>query len=244
MSPDRPFTLADVGCRWGASDRWREFAQPVHIVGFDADEAECERLNANAAPTTRYVPIALGAEAGEATLYLTQEPGCSSLYEPDPEVLAKHPILDAVMRPVGTTQVELTTLDAWAAENDTTFDAAKLDVQGAELDVLKGAETQLQHLVMLEVEVELNPLYRGQPLFGDVDRFLRARGFELWRLAHLVHYGDNSETIADVQHFDDHATPFDARSGQLYWAHAFYVTTDLTGDRARRRAIAAQGFGL
>jgi hypothetical protein len=58
-------------------------------------------------------------------------------------------------------------------------DYVKLDVQGGELAVLQhGAETLAQALV-LEVEVEFLPIYRDQPLFGDIENLLRQRGFVL-----------------------------------------------------------------
>ena len=55
----------------------------------------------------------------------------------------------------------------------------KLDVEGAELDVLRGGEGVLAEALVLEVEVELNPLFAGQPLFADVDAHLRERGWAL-----------------------------------------------------------------
>ena len=62
------------------------------------------------------------------------------------------------------------------------FDAIKLDVQGAELDVLKGAQKKLSAATLVLSEVEFIPLYENQPLFGDVDGFLRAHGFLLHHL--------------------------------------------------------------
>ncbi|MBS0338828.1 MAG: FkbM family methyltransferase, partial [Proteobacteria bacterium] len=56
-------------------------------------------------------------------------------------------------------------------------DFLKLDVQGAELMVLQGAERTLEDVVMVQVEVEFVELYENQPLFADVDRYLRSRGF-------------------------------------------------------------------
>jgi FkbM family methyltransferase len=250
---DPPLTLADVGARGGPPESWRALAPPCRIVGFEADEEECRRLAAtDTSGAVRYEPVALGARAGPATLYLTEDPTCSSLYPPDPAAVAAHPAL-AVCRLVGRRDVELETLDGWCAANDVRFDALKLDVQGAELDVLSGATRSLADVVMLELEVELNPIYAGQPLFGDVDRFLRDRGFTLWRLAHLVHYGrreaDISPPVTDLQVFDWTTVPVVVHGGQLYWAHAYYVAGDVLepdapDERVRRAAVAADGFGF
>ena len=249
---ERPLALADVGARWGPNERWRELAPPVEIVGFEADEAECQRLSAEeASPAVRYEPVALGARPGPATLYLTQDPACSSLYSPDPAAVAAHPELE-VATLVGERKIELETLDGWCERTATSFDAMKLDVQGGELDVLTGATAQLERVVALELEVELNPIYTGQPLLGDVDRFLRSRGFALWRLGHLVHYGrsgvDTTVSLQDDQAFDSRYVEIASQGGQLFWGHAHYLAADVLespdDDRRRRAAVTAFAFGF
>jgi hypothetical protein len=55
----------------------------------------------------------------------------------------------------------------------------KLDVQGFELEVLKGAESTLHQAVGLECELSLAPIYEDQTLVSDVIRFLADRGFHL-----------------------------------------------------------------
>jgi FkbM family methyltransferase len=228
---DRPLVVVDVGCRWGFEKKWEALGSQVQLIGFDADAAECEALRQQPGDGVRYVAASLGAAPGPARLFLTREPACSSLYPPDPVLIAERPEL-ACTSLASTVEVELTTLDAWAAEAGVrSVDVLKLDTQGAELDILRGAEQLLGSVRALEVEVELNPLYRGQPLFGDVDRFLRERGYVLWRLGHLVHYGlpDGLSDVAveDRQVFDGQAVPFSARGGQLFWAHAYYVRREM-----------------
>ncbi len=124
--------------------------------------------------------------------------------------------------------ITLSTLDDWTREAGVlAVDFIKLDTQGAELDIFRGAERTLKSVRMLEVEVEFNELYTGQPLFGDVDRHLRERGFVLWRLGHLVHYGSaatrSEVNVPDRQFFDGRNVSFPAQGGQLFWGHAYYV---------------------
>jgi hypothetical protein len=47
---------------------------------------------------------------------------------------------------------------------------------------LQGAKNVLKNAVGLEVEVEFQPIYKDQPLFADVDAFVRDQGFELFDL--------------------------------------------------------------
>lgn len=58
-------------------------------------------------------------------------------------------------------------------------DFIHLDVQGAELAVLRGAGRLLDQVRAVWMEVEAIPLYRGQPLKQDVQAFMAQHGFEI-----------------------------------------------------------------
>lgn len=53
-----------------------------------------------------------------------------------------------------------------------------LDVQGGELDVLKGAKEYLKHVDLIYTEINFEELYEGCGLVGDLDKFLKPYGFE------------------------------------------------------------------
>lgn len=53
----------------------------------------------------------------------------------------------------------------------------KLDVQGYELHVLRGATRALPRVDALELELSLVELYEGQPFFDEVLRFVQDAGF-------------------------------------------------------------------
>jgi len=57
------------------------------------------------------------------------------------------------------------------------IDFIHMDVQGAELMVLEGSGAQLQNLRNIWLEVEAIPLYKGQPIKRDVERFFEKSGF-------------------------------------------------------------------
>ena len=83
-----------------------------------------------------------------------------------------------------TSPIKTTRLDD--VEGLPPIDFLKLDVQGAELDVLRGATQTLENVLVIESEVEFVPLYKDQPLFGEMQVFLRERGFLFHKLLDIA----------------------------------------------------------
>jgi FkbM family methyltransferase len=250
---DRPVVAVDVGSRDGVRPAWRALKPNALLVGFDPDPDECARLNAAVASpeTERYEPFALGARPGESVLNLTRDPQSSSLYPPSPAALARYPELWR-HEPVRTERIVLSTIDAWAAGAGVPgIDALKVDVQGAELDVLRGGEGMLAGARIVETEVEFQELYSGQPLFCDVVSFMRERGLELWRLRELHHCGlsraERGEPVFGVGDYVERTR----LGGQLAWGNAVFVRGEMAQPTGRlewqsrvRDACLAAVFGF
>jgi FkbM family methyltransferase len=97
----------------------------------------------------------------------------SSLLPPD-RTVEVHPWLEFE----DEVTVKTMRLDGLAAQLGVgAIDFFHLDVQGAELMVLRGAGTLLPRIRTLWLEVESMELYRGQPVKSDVEQFLRRAGF-------------------------------------------------------------------
>lgn len=204
-----------------ASQGWQIFAPNLTIYGFDADPEACEIANADIALrqqngqvnwTEIHVPIGLGGFIGEAKLYVTKAPMCSSLYPPNEPYLARFQGLPELVNLDFEVDIEVTTLDDFCqVEGVTEVDFLQIDVQGADLDVLKGASEVLKRSVLaIEIEVEFSHLYSEQPLFADVDIFLRNNGFTLFDLMSSRRNRINSPIQSKVH------------PGQLLWGEGFY----------------------
>jgi hypothetical protein len=59
----------------------------------------------------------------------------------------------------------------------------KIDVQGYELKVLKGAINILSKIKGMKIELSLVPLYEGQLLFPEMLDYITNLGFELWDIS-------------------------------------------------------------
>jgi len=78
------------------------------------------------------------------------------------------------------------------------IDLLKLDLQGFELEALKGCGNLLDHVKIISTEVEFVPLYDNQPLFGDIDTYIRSKGFRLFNLYDLYTQSDGQLTAGDA----------------------------------------------
>jgi FkbM family methyltransferase len=245
MTPSDPtaIIIADVGARWGSTEAWFRKVGPAKLLGFEPDAEECAKLNQQAGPNERYYPVALGDRNGSATLYLTAHPACASLYPPSRALLDRYVSLRPLMGPRGTETVRLRRLDDWAADEKVDrIDFLKLDTQGSEYNILRGAERLLRTCVGVEVEVEFHPMYEDQPLFAEVDVLLRTAGFHLWRLDSLTHYMERpnarptGETLVQYEYFQ---VKHPHGSGRLMWGNAIYFR-DIQETQGRDRDVLAK----
>jgi FkbM family methyltransferase len=146
------------------------------VIGFEPVREACDRLNELHGPTHRYLPFAIG-DGSRRSFHRTAYPMNSSLYPPNQELLRKFQGLSEMFEIVGVEEVDTVRLDDVPDIGD--IDFVKVDVQGGELDVFRGAAHVLRGAVAVQTEVEFAPLYVGQPLFGDIDVALRQAGFLL-----------------------------------------------------------------
>ena len=209
---DTPFVYVDCGARGASVPSWLRPARAYEYVGIEADADECERLRARQKPGHTYVHAVLARGRERRTLYVTHSRACSSLLRPNHALLASFGELGHAFNVEREVEVTTTSLDE--VMQASRFDATEfleLDVQGAELDVLSGAERMLHSSVIgLQVEVEFAEMYQEQPLFGDVDRFLRQRGFQLFDLARYHVRRGLAQSHAPTR-------------GQLLWGQATYL---------------------
>lgn len=70
------------------------------------------------------------------------------------------------------------TLDTWCKIHGLKPNLLWMDAQGAELDILKGAEEALKTISVIMTEAAIKPYYEGQTLKVDIDAYLKSQGFE------------------------------------------------------------------
>jgi FkbM family methyltransferase len=209
-----PLVLIDVGARGGVKSNWARAERYLRSFGFEPDKGEFSRLvarsKANQTATT-FFETALHSRRGPIRLNIARDRGLTSVFEPDREFLDAFPEA-ARFDVVDTQQVDADTLDnQLQSHNVSDVDFVKVDTQGSELFVLEGARHTLDSTVLgVEVEAEFTPIYRGQPLFADVDKYLRERGFLLFSLRPCYWKRAAGRSLGGPR-------------GQVIWADALYL---------------------
>jgi FkbM family methyltransferase len=190
----------------------RDFPRSRNLC-FEVDEQLCARLNQDAVSGMEFYPFALGGRNGTRTFYTTVHPMCASLFEPDERWADLYYNLD-VMRKTGSGTVGVITLEQFVADKHIgAIDFIKADTQGAELEILQGTGSALDSVLCVVCEVEFVPLYKDQPLFGDIDNWLRSRGFMLRKLLGMA-----GRAMKPIQINNDINYP-----AQHMWSDAMYV---------------------
>ena len=177
-----PAFVVDVGAHRG---HWTELArdvfpaaevlmiEPQPEVRADLD-AVCARL-----PGVRRVEVAVGAaeEIRHQTIWEDLQ-GSSFLPAPEPARIAT-----GEQRPVRVRRLD----DVLAEEcGGRAPDLVKLDVQGFELEVLRGAPSLFGRTELFVLETSLYEFLDGLPLLREVIGFMAERGYEIYDVAGYI----------------------------------------------------------
>lgn len=179
---DEPFVIEilDVGAALNDAPTYQNMVEAgfARVTGFEPNQVECDRLNEIYGVTHRFLPCFVGT-GKPAVFHETNWNLTGSLFEPNTELLQVFQNLAELTMPVAQHPVDTVSLDALCMEGKLPdIDYIKIDIQGGELDVFRHAHRVLGTVLAIQTEVEFVELYKRQPLFADVDIFLRNNGFQ------------------------------------------------------------------
>jgi FkbM family methyltransferase len=161
-----PRVIFDVGAFEGTFCRMARRIWPrSQIVMFEGNQEKESVLSSVARQVNAQLKMSLlGPEDGKDVDFFVMESGSSILEE-------NSPLKRSVVR---HTMARLDTVAGGLRP-----DFLKLDVQGFELQVLRGADEILQSVEAVMMEVSLIEINKGAPLFAEVVGFMADRGFEV-----------------------------------------------------------------
>lgn len=207
------FGVIDAGAHEGAFTVGLSSQFPdLTVIAFEPHPETFDRLVAKTGSMTniRCERAALSSETGKRNFFLSRLSYTSSLL-PRPSQGKRYFPTEADHE--GLAEVDVWSLDEWLAAHSPKFsvDLIKADVQGSELQLLKGARGTLQKGVkLIYAEVQFVPLYEGANSYIELAAYLHELGFDLYQFYDLV--------VSD--------------DGQLVYGDAIFISGEL-----RRKAI-------
>jgi FkbM family methyltransferase len=170
----------DVGARFGEyRDYLRQYGFAGRIVSFEPVAANFEILARSGVRDKRWraYQCALGSARGSATINVTRSTNFSSLHAPTQfnNVLYPDSAVDRVEACLVRTLDDVFDEAVQGIDDPRVF--LKMDTQGWDLEVLRGARACLPRIVALQSEMSVMPLYEGAPTYPYALAELTAAGF-------------------------------------------------------------------
>jgi FkbM family methyltransferase len=188
-------TVIDVGAsNGGFASRARTWFPEAQIYSFeplpDTYEVLCKRFAAD--NKFKAFNTALSTKEGTTTFHRSSNDGSSSLLE----MGEKHRTVYPESSRLTQLTVNLSTMDKVLGNELLNGPILlKLDVQGAELDVLRGGLEVLSKANIIFTEISFTTLYNGQSLASELIRFLDDNGYELTGMENISHDLKNGQCL-------------------------------------------------
>lgn len=164
-------SIVDVGVAQGTPELYRFFKGKEFLL-VEANPVFTERLKElKKEVPARVEMVFCGSKSGTASLHAPKNGRASSLYA--------HPDIQAEQMFV----VPVETLDALVERNQINGQLlVKIDVEGAEMEVLRGATKALQRTAAVILEVSWGRGFIGGSMYADLFNFLHEHGFVLFNI--------------------------------------------------------------
>jgi FkbM family methyltransferase len=173
-----PATVVDVGVATDTDELYVHFPQAKYLFVEPCAEFEtslqklCQQY-----PGSTYMLAAAGATDGEIVINVSPNLGGTSVFR-------TRESLDGAWeeKPRTVPQFKIETM--WNALELTGPAVLKVDVQGAELEVLRGAESVLDNFEIIMLEVGMIEQYVGQPIFHEYIAYMAQRDYVVFDIIH------------------------------------------------------------
>ena len=190
--------LLDIGGADGLQNRWKVFEKYISTIFVEPDERSYLELKNKG---FNVITSALWSAKTKKNLYLTKKLHTSSLYLPNKKYLdlfpdsSRYEIKDKLLLNVSTIDDEIN------VSQKPHF--IKIDIQGAELEVLKGGLNTLKNVLALEVEVNFKEIYEKIPMYCELEEFIISQGFILNDFLNLIRWERNQhKNHGEIVHGD------------------------------------------
>ena len=190
-------TLIDIGANRGQFAIAARYCWPeAQIYSFEPLIGPARTLSRvfEGDDRVRLFQYAIGNKEEEALIHVSRMDDSSSLL---PISQFQDQIFPGTYE-IATRKIQSYPLDQVLNEEDIAAPAMlKIDVQGYELNVLRGSKLLLRHILYVYVECSFLELYQGQPKAHEVIAFLHEQGFNLSGVYNLFYTNDGKAIQGD-----------------------------------------------
>ncbi len=223
-----PLHFLDAGAAGGIHDLVKGAASIIDCVCFEPEKEAARALRLQYGQESPFASMtiletALSGRAGQRTLHVTRSAVNTSLLAPEEDLIKRYHLPGFHVDK--TTTIATESLDGLMLREGRSGrrfgEFVKLDCQGAEYEIIQGAEKILrENCIAIMCEVEFFPLYKDQKCFSELDHFLRAKKFQLYGLyPHYISAKSLNRREAETEE-------------RLLWADALYFKDPLHNRRA------------
>jgi FkbM family methyltransferase len=198
FEPGARLTVIDAGVHLGHSSKEYLDAFPrCRVFGFEPEKKNFAAAGSLLAPYGKRMELlghALSQSDETNVLQVNTHDGTHSLLEIGDGRYWEGPAETVHRQPVQTVSLGKFCADRQIAA----VDILKMDIQGGELQALKGAAGLLAQgaISLIALEVLFKPLYKNQPLFWDVSDYLRSFGYGLHGLFECHYHSKNPHVLS------------------------------------------------
>lgn len=174
-------TVLDIGANCGQFAQYfrNDVGYAKRIVSFEPQSAAFASLQQKAKDDSAWdvFNYAIGDKEDKQEIHISGNSFSSSLLDMLPSCTKSAP----EAKYIGKEMVEVKPLDALFGDlcKQAKNVYLKIDTQGFESKVLKGAENSLAHIDTVQMEMSLIPLYEGEYLFPEMCILMRQKGYTL-----------------------------------------------------------------
>jgi len=218
---------ADIGARSGLSEHWKSYKKNLKVDAFEPDQSAFDG-GARTINNITWLPFGLASKTGKHKFYLLKGRSGSSLYPVNEEILKNYTArsyweLEKII------EIDFYSFsDCINKFNREVPELIKLDTQGSELDILQSLGNEhWDNILCIETEIEFEELYKNQPLFSDIDQFLRSKGFTLFDIrTHRSYLMEDNKRNYYLRKYLSFETGRHDLSAKLLAGDALYIRID------------------
>jgi FkbM family methyltransferase len=263
---NKKFVVHHVGARNGSRGFpvIKKLESDIVTVFYEASEDGNDQIllqaKRNGAMESILVNACIGSRHEVRNFYFNRDPFMSSLYPANEDyfnfyedLLNYDNLMGQILEPVEVLSVNTLSLDEVISTKQLpACDFLSIDVQGGELDVLKGSENSLRDASGVLLEVEFSEMYQGQPLFGEIDKFLRIQGFKFIRFLGFQEWAPRTVSIdgrgrkmhvaADALYLKDWKCVKEEKIDTLIFSAISFGQTEFALEVVRQKNFTTSGF--